>query len=399
MTHALLSETPSRKTVLWSSCSAHAVQDGLSAAVYVLLPILSQTLGLSYGQVGLFKGLKSLVQGLLEISSGFATERFGERSLLVFGLALAGLGYLLLSSADNAGLVVFCLVIVGLGGAYQHAPSSALVSRAYASSGRRAALGIYNSSGDAGKLVYTGCFSLAIGAGLSWPMITFGFGLSALLAAVVIFSALKSMTAEEVRHAPDLQKTPSPDPAIGWGIVDRRGFCALLAVVFIDSMVQAGTLTFIAFVMLAKGVPLSLATLAAVALLIGGMGGKAACGFLADRIGVRIAFAVVQALTAIGIIAVLLAPSLGAYILLPFVGIFLQGSTSITYGMVDDLVHADRTPRGYALVYASSSFASVAGPLGFGLIADAHEINTAMAVMAVVAALAIGPSLMLRGRK
>ena len=59
------------------------------------------------------------------------------------------------------------------------------------------------------------------------------------------------------------------------------------------------------------------------------------------------------------------------------------------------MVHPDRTPRGYALVYAASSFASVAGPLGFGLIADVFEIGIAMIAMALVAVLAIVPVLWL----
>ena len=116
---------PQRKLILWMSCLAHAVQDGLTAAVYVLLPVLAQALGLNLTEVGLFKGLKSLTQGLLEIASGVASERYGDRALLVFGLALSGSGYLLFSLADSGIAVLACLVVVGVGTAFQHAPSSA----------------------------------------------------------------------------------------------------------------------------------------------------------------------------------------------------------------------------------------------------------------------------------
>ena len=360
------------------------------------MPILSQTLGLNYGQVGLFKGLKSLAQGLLEVSSGVASELFGERWLLVFGLALAGTGYLLLSLANGASLVLVCLLIVGVGVAFQHAPSSALVSWAFAAGGRRGALGLYNSSGDAGKLIFTACFSLAMGAGLAWQMVTFAFGMTAVAVSLAVFVMLKASTIGEPQSVNDEGESVAVEAAIGWGILDSRGFSSLLAVVFLDSMVQAGALTFIAFLMLAKGVPLYIATLAAVCLLIGGMCGKAACGFLAERIGVRTAFALVQGLTAIGIVAVVVAPSGLAYVLLPLLGIVLQGSTSITYGIVDDFIHRSRTSRGYALVYASSSFASVAGPLGLGLIADRYGIATTMLMMAVVAIVAIPPCWLLR---
>ncbi|MCB9929700.1 MAG: MFS transporter [Alphaproteobacteria bacterium] len=390
---------PQRRLILSMCCLAHAVQDGLSAAIYVLLPVLAQSLGLNLGEVGLFKGLKSLAQGLLEIVSGVAAERFGDRILLVFGLAVSALGYLLFWFAGSAAVVLACLVLVGIGTAFQHAPSSALVSRAYPDAGRRGALGLYNSSGDAGKLLFTTSFSLAIGAGLAWSVPTVGFGAVAAIAAGVLVlllwprgsaSALFRRTAQKAKAAPE------NGAAKGWGILDRQGFSALLAVVFLDSMVQASALTFTAFLMLAKGQPLYIATFAATAILIGGMAGKAFCGFLADRIGPRTAFALVQALTGLAIVAAVLVPGGFAYLLLPLLGVVLQGSTSITYSMVNDFVHPSRVSRGFALIYASSSFSSVAGPLGFGLIGDRFGIETAMLAMAGVAVLAIPPCVYLR---
>ena len=129
-----------RAVTLRMACLAHAVQDGLSAGVYVLLPVLAQSLGLNLSEVGLFKGLKSLAQGLLEIVSGVVAERTGDAVLLVFGLVVAGAGYLMFAFAGSEAGVLACLILVGIGTAFQHAPSSALVTRAYAEGGRRGAL-------------------------------------------------------------------------------------------------------------------------------------------------------------------------------------------------------------------------------------------------------------------
>ena len=389
-----------RSTTLWACCLAHAVQDGLTAAIYVLLPVLAQSLGLNLGEVGLLKGLKGLVQGLLEIASGIASEKVGEASLLVFGLVVSGVGYLLFSQVNGVLGILVCLILVGIGTAFQHAPSSALVSRAYAIRGRRGALGLYNSSGDAGKLVFTTCLSLAIGAGLAWSPATSAFGLVAIIAAaIIVFTVPKLIRSERViKHlvAKDQVGAAQTTVVKGWGILDRRGFAALLVVVFLDSLVQAGVLTFAAFLMLAKDIPLATATFAATAILIGGIFGKAVCGFLADRIGPRLAFILIQILTGIGIVATVLSPGYQAYILLPFLGVVLQGSTSITYSMVNDLVHEMRTSRGFALVYGGAGFASVVGPLSCGLLGDVYGIEMAMFAMAAAAVLAIPPCLLLR---
>lgn len=103
-------------------CAAQIVQDGLTATIYVLLPVLAQTYGFTYAQVGLFKAVKSVAQGLPEMASGFPTERVGEIRVLVFGLLLGAIGYIALSIASGAGAVLAALLLIGVGTAL-HQPS------------------------------------------------------------------------------------------------------------------------------------------------------------------------------------------------------------------------------------------------------------------------------------
>jgi len=376
------------KTTLLTSCTAHGIQDGLSAAIYVLLPILAQTFGLNYGQVGLFKGAKSLAQSLLEVSSGVACERFGERYVLVFGLIISGVGYMMLSFASTPNIMLLCFIILGAGGAYHHAPSSALVSRVYSVESRRRALGFYNSSGDAGKLIFTALFSLALMVAVSWQTVSLSYGVISVAVAIVVYWMFKQ---SGIGGLADYTEKNRISRKLGWGILHRPRFSALLTTVLLDSMVQSGVLTFVAFVMIAKGIPVYVATFAAVLVLIGGMFGKAVCGFLADRIGMRPAFAVLQGLTALGLILLIYASSTTAYILLPFLGVALQGTTSITYVIVNDLIHPERVARGYSMIYTASSVASIIGPLGFGHIGDQYGIETAVLGMATIAIIAILP--------
>jgi MFS transporter, FSR family, fosmidomycin resistance protein len=384
------------RSILAIGCSVHAIQDGLTATIYVLLPILAEAFGLNYGQVGLFKAVKSIAQGMLEIVSGVAAERFGEKLLLIFGLVVAGTGYLLLSQAEGSNLVLLSLVLVGVGVAFQHALASAMIARAYDSAGRRGALGLYNSSGDVGKLAFSASFSLAIGVGIAWHSIALVFGAIAIGFGVVVLLLLDTLSSAQSETSTVASDSHVTVHVVGWGIIDPRSFSALFVVVFLDSMVQAGVLTFAAFLMLSKGTSLAVATMASVCILVGGIFGKAVCGFAAARFGVPIAFGLAQMLTAVGILFVVLSPAVMAYLLLPLLGIVLQGSTSMTYGMVADFVHKSRTARGFALIYASSSFASVAAPIGFGLIGDVYGIETALAAMAVVTLISLVPLFILR---
>ena len=376
--------------ILALTCGTHGVQDGISTGLNLVLPLLAQLFGLSYAEVGMLRAVKSGAMALFEIPSGVLAESIGERRLLVFGLICTGLGGLLLAGAGSIVVVLAAFVIIGIGNAFQHALSSAVISRNFGLGKRRAALGLYNSAGDAGKLGFTGLIALATGIGLAWQGMVVFFGAITLGLAVLLWLVFTRMDVGGPRP-----KDQAP-AAKGWGILDKRGFANLCLTVSLDIAVQSGFMVFLVFVMVEKGIALHLSGFALVLTLIGGMFGKAGCGYLAQKIGVRPAFILAQILTALGIYALLTAPPLYLLAILPLLGMFLQGSTSITYGTVADLIQPDKHSRGFALIYSVSGISSIIGPIAFGVISDIAGLNTSMAVMAGIALLAIIPSLFLR---
>ena len=255
-----------KKSILVVSSGVHATQDGLTSTVYVLLPVLAQSLGLSYAQVGIIRAVYSGMMWLLEIPAGILSERFGEQRLLVFGLITAGLGYGILSTADSYYGVLFALLIAGTGAAFQHSLSSALISRVYDGPSRRVALGTYNASGDTGKLLFTGVASLLFGVGIAWQEVVSGYGILALLVGAVLWLGLRRLRSTGAVS----MSARNPNTATGWGIRDRSGFRWLAAIVFLDIAVQDGFLVFVAFLMIEKNIPAGLAAFAVVATLAGG---------------------------------------------------------------------------------------------------------------------------------
>jgi FSR family fosmidomycin resistance protein-like MFS transporter len=388
---------PSRqKLTLAACCGAHIGQDGLTATTYVLLPVLAQSLGLGYGQVGILRAAQTSAMWLLEMPAGILAERFGAARLLVFGLICAGLGYASLAFATDFYGVVAALFMAGCGAAFQHSLSSSLVSQAYRGPSRRTALGTYNASGDVGKLLFTGTFGVLAGAGVQWQGITLGFG--AVVVAIGIALYLLLRTARKAIESVESSNETVPDASKsrGWGIRHRPAFVALACIVGIDIMVQDAFFIFIPFVMLEKEVPTSLAALAVVLTLAGGVFGKFGCGLLAAKFGVVRSLILAEFLTAIGIISIMLAPTLIAFLILPFLGFVLQGSSSITYGAVSELVSEERQARGFAAIYTVSNAASIAGAVGFGLISDLFGLDVSLSLMAAVVLLPIAFSIVLR---
>lgn len=386
--------TRRRRLTLVTCCSVHSLQDGLTDLVYVLLPILAQSLGLTYSQVGTLRAANRGAMALFELPSGMLSERLGERALLGFGLVCGGFGYLALAGASAYPALLTCLFVAGAGAAFQHSLCSSVISKTFQGGGRRIALGTYNSSGDIGKLSVTALFTLAMGLGLAWQGFVGALGAVALIAAVAVVLILRKLDVGEPLHTGE--RSAGTGAARGWGVRNRGAFSALMAIVFFDIAVQAGFLTFLAFVMIAKELPASLGAFAVVLTLSGGVVGKFACGFLAARLGVIRSLVTVECATAAGILAVLALPTLPAYCILPLVGAALQGSSSITYGTVGDLVDEDRQSRGFALVYSTANLAGILAPLGFGLIGDHFGLTAAMLTMACVTLVPVPLILLIR---
>ena len=171
-----------------------------------------------------------------------------------------------------------------------------------------------------------------------------------------------------------------------WGIRQPGKFALLGTMVFFDSLIQAVFLTFLGFIMINKGAHEGIASMAVVLALVGGMIGKYICGLAAARLGDRVMFFGMQLLTLVGLIAVIQIPANTLLFLLPFIGLVIQGTSTVTYGSVADFVTPERQSRGYSLIYTASSISSVVGPVAMGLIADTQGLEFAIWTMVAISA-------------
>jgi MFS family permease len=381
------------RRTLATCCAAHTLHDGLSDLTYVLLPLMAQTFGLSLAQVGLVRSAHRTAMAAFQIPAGLVAERFGSRNLLAFGTLVAGLAFLSLGYVSAFWAILAALFFAGFGSAVQHPLSSALISHAYPGEGRRAALGTYNFFGDVGKFAFGGAVSLLLLAGVSWqaPVVAYGLLGIATAAAIFAFTAEAPAAKAAAAHA----AAPAPR-AGGWGIRDRRGFTALCAIEILDSSTRTGFLTFIAFLLIERGLAEGWAAAAVPLILIGGMAGKLACGLLAERAGIVRTIVITEIATGAGILLTLALPALGAFLLLPLLGVVLQGTSSVLYATIGDLVTEERLPRAFGLFYTLGSICGIAAPLGYGLIGDRIGIENAIAILGIAVLLAVPLAALLR---
>ena len=87
-------EKTTRRRSLIAACSAHAVHDGLTDVIYVLLPIWQAQFAISYAMVGLLRGSYSGMMAGFQLLASRMAKRWGRERMLIGGTALAGLAYL-----------------------------------------------------------------------------------------------------------------------------------------------------------------------------------------------------------------------------------------------------------------------------------------------------------------
>jgi FSR family fosmidomycin resistance protein-like MFS transporter len=383
----------SPRRILATCCAAHGLHDGLSDVNYVLLPILAQVFGLSLVQVGSIRSAWRAATSLFEIPAGLLAERFGARNLLSFGTACSGLAFLALGHSVGFTMILLTLFFAGFGSAFQHPLCSTVISHAYPEEGRRAALGTYNFSGDVGKFALGGAVSLLFIAGVPWQAPVMTFGGVALVGALAILVLLKGA---EGYQKPDAIASGAGRRSSGWGIRHRRGFIALCLIEVIDGSTRTGFLTFVAFLMIAKHLPAGWAALSVPLAMVGGMAGKLACGFFAERLGICRTIVITEIATGAGILLMLVVPDIAAYLLLPLIGVPLNGTSSVLYATIGDLVEQDRLPRVFGLFYTLSSVCSLIVPLVFGAIGDVIGITATIALIGLLAFLTLPLCLILR---
>lgn len=156
-----------------------------------------------------------------------------------------------------------------------------------------------------------------------------------------------------------------------------------------------GYLLFLPFLIHGQGGDSATVGLALALLFIGGALGKATCGLLGDRLGVIGCVMATEAATALLIAATLFTSLTPTLILLPLLGIVLNGTSSVLYGTVPELSNGD-TGRAFAVFYTSVIGSGGLAPILYGAIADHSSQTTGVLASAATAALIVPLVLMLR---
>lgn len=362
---------------LLAACIVHALHDGYTDGLYAFLPIWQSQFGLSYAGLAVVRALYYGTMGGLQLPADRLLRGVTPRTALLLATLIAAAGFGIMALPLGFAGLCIGLLVAGIGSSIQHPRGSMLVAETYGAASRRP-LGIYNFSGDLGKATLPAFAALLLPL-LAWRPV---LGLMALLGLAVAGILLGL--------APSVAATGDTAAAPGRAHDGRRGFGLLTVIGGLDTATRMGYLLFLPFLVHSRGGSSATVGLALALLFIGGAFGKASCTWLSERLGVIESVMATEAATALLMIATLFTSLGPTLVVLPLLGIFLNGTSSVLYGTVPELAPGGDTGRGFAIFYTSVIGAGAVAPVLYGFIAD-HNSQALGIVSAGLTAAAIIP--------
>ena len=370
----------------------HVWSDLFFALLVPLLPFIKEDMGLSFTQVGMLRSVFSGASAILQVPAGLLAESAGEFWMLILGNVWVSAGLVAMAMAPVFLVLLLVSGVAGLGGGTQHPLASSMVSRAYDDRGRATAVGTVNFAGDLGKMLAPLVAGL-IAVRFGWRETFLIVGISGLIFMIASMFTRRSVDiGRPVATAEGTVKAESGDNSGA----RLGGFITLSGVGVLDSAVRTSALVFLPFVMDAKDMGPGQISAMLFLLFGGGAIGKFVCGWLGDRMDTISLIWATKGLTALLLVASLATPVLLMAPMMVLIGIGLNGTSSVLYATVADLVPPDRRARFYGFFYTTNEIGTVAAPLAYGLVADIFSLNTTMLVMGIATAAILPASLTLR---
>lgn len=361
------------RRALFGACLAHVVHDGYTDLLYVLLPVWQAQFGLSYAGLAILRCLYYGTMGALQVPADRLAAGLSDRVALALSTLVAAAGFLVIGLTGSLWGLCAGLVLSGIGSSLQHPRASLLVSEAYGGAAR-GPLGLYNFAGDIGKAVFPVFVALLLGM----------FAASLILEAMALVGLVAAATLLKIiprRLAPRAASKPANGRFHG----TRSRFHLLLAIGALDTATRMGYLLFLPFLIHAKGGADTAVGVSLALVFSGGALGKACCGWLGERFGVVPSVIATETATALLMGATLALPLGPCFLLLPMLGIVLNGTSSILYGTVPELAPPGEASRAFALYYTAVIGSGGLAPIAYGVLGDSSGETTGVAAAALTA--------------
>ena len=370
-------ETIDRKGMAVLS-GGHLATDFASGSIPALLPFFTVKFHLSYTLTAILMLSVLISSSLVQPLFGLWSDRRGALWLLPGGLALAGTGLALATSAPSYALLVGLVFASGIGIAAFH-PEGAKFA-VYVSGRKRASgMSLFNIGGNTGY---------ALGPIVVTPLVLWlGLGRGGLLAGIpIVVAALAVVTA--LPYLSRQQPSGRERARAAEGKDDVRAMLLLGCVIGLRSVAWFGLLTFVPLWVVSLGHSAADGNHLLSLMLLSGAVGTLLLGPVADRFGLRRTLLVAQSLLAPMILLFVLVGGVVGAAALMVVGICVVGTFGITM-VLSQLYLPQHVGMASGLSVGLAMGLGGIAAVALGALADAIDLKTALICSAVAPLLGV----------
>src|SRR5690625_1719413 len=315
---------------------SHLLNDALQAVIPAMFPILEQSLGLTFTQLGLIAFTLNMISSVMQPLVGLVADRRPMPYALPFGLMSSTIGMLGLAFAPNFWWIIVCVIFIGLGSAIFH-PEGSRVAFLAAGPRRGLAQSIYQVGGNAGQALaplITALVLVPLGQfGAIWFTLVGGLAVIFLIYIARWYAVEMKVFIENSKRVTQNNQKQKVPKAI------RNALIVLVFLVFARSWYQNSISNFYAFYTIENyGLSIAQSQIYIFTFLLTGAIGTFIGGPIADRFGKhRVILYSLIAPAPLTIILPYVGPTL-ALVMLAAIGVLLLSSFSVTVVYAQELI-------------------------------------------------------------
>jgi FSR family fosmidomycin resistance protein-like MFS transporter len=386
---------PIKDPSFWGICLGHTFTHWYPATFYILLPFITLELGFSITQAGLLVTMMYLVKSFTSMPIGAITDMTGKKNIMmIISISLAGLPFIFMGLIESYWVLMFLIIVMGIGNEMWHPASFSTLSARYPRQ-RGFTFGLHGMAANLGDVLAPATIGLLM-VTMTWREVVFWNVLPGIIIALAILLLFSKGTIPDRSDKQQLTKDQQTQHSSKTSFADyrnglvelfkNRSILLLSLASGIRSMSQNGLMTFLP-IYLALELSLSplLVGLYVTVLQGGGLLAAPIVGGISDKFGRRRILSSGMVMTSIMILVVVMVQIDWLLIVtMGLLGFFLYSLRPVMQAWAMENASKKMAGTTTSLLFTTQAFMASSSPLIGGILADQFGITAAFYFIAGV---------------
>jgi MFS family permease len=349
----------------------HALTHWYPSTFYLLLPLIGNELGLSYGEIGSILTCQYAAGAIANVPGGLFVDAVGRKALLMaVSLLWIGFPYLVMGFSHAYWMMLACATLVGIGNNLWHPTAIPWLADRFPDR-KGLVMSVHGMGGNVGDALAP----LAIGALLasySWRNVVLINVLPGILmSAFILIYVGRVSSAGIVDQNPPRMSPVERIRSLGI-LLRNRAFVTLAIGSGFRAMTQGALMTFLPIYLAREmGYPPLWIGAAMFALQAAGFAAAPIAGHLSDSVGRRQIIMSSLTMTCLVILVMAFAGGTGWFVgLVALLGFFLFAVRAVLQAWLLDATPPGMGGSAIGLLFSTQALGAAMGPLGAGIVAD-----------------------------